>query len=396
MSYKGLPEQLVARINPVDARVYAVASGWRRLSSVNGRVAVFSHPASDLDQLIIPLDSGIPDYARRMAEVVANLAERENRPAAEILDDLLLPPSDVLRFRLDEPQSQSGLLPLDQGIGLLAGARRALLASACSTIQPRTFHPRLSRTEAEQLVKASFLGQSERGSYTVVISCRLDAVGPGSHVPRPTPLFEALSEHPPEPAPPSEIPFTRRVTSLLMRSVARLASALDSDQFDDLMVADGSEPPLSANLCEALLMMQPIGERSRLSLATTWSRSLPPPVDATPPSLVHLRGEYFPTIAALAMSLRPNPEPQVSHFVGLVDSLHGDPDEHGHVSGEVQLLILNQEELTKARVILGTEDYHKAWEAHGVGGYVSLSGILVRGERVHRITEISNFKFLRD
>ena len=224
MNYKGLPEQLVARINPVDARAYALASGWQRQQAVNGKVAIYSNPASDLDQLLIPLDSAISDYAMRMAEVVANLAEKENRPAFEVLNDLLVPPSDVLRFRLDEPESQTGLIPLDQGIGLLVGARRALMAAACSIVQPQSFHPRLSRTEAEQLVRASLLGQSERGSYTAVIACRLDA-GPGPRGAKALPLFEPQPRRAhPEPVSPSEVPFTRQVTSLLMRSVARIAS----------------------------------------------------------------------------------------------------------------------------------------------------------------------------
>ncbi len=162
----------------MDARGYAIASGWRRLPGINGKVAVYNHPSSDLDQLIVPLDAGLSDYGQRMAEVVANLAEKEGRPATEILDDLLLPPSDVLRFRIDEPGSRAGSLPLDQGIELLTGARKALLSAACSVIQPQPFHSRLSRAEAEQLVRSSTLGQTERGSFTAVISCPLEA-GPG-------------------------------------------------------------------------------------------------------------------------------------------------------------------------------------------------------------------------
>jgi hypothetical protein len=401
MNYKGLPDSLVARINPMDARGYAIASGWKRLAGVNGKVAVYNYPGSDLDQLIVPIDAGAPDYARRMAEVVANLAEKEGRPAREILNDLLIPPSDVLRFRLDEPATQSGLLPLDQGIDLLMGARKALLSAACSVVQPQPFHPRLSRTEAEQLVKSSVLGQTERGSFTAVISCPLEA-GTESVVEKQTPLFPPQEVLDFDPAPPIQpmdavkVPFTRQVTSLLMRSVARITSALDADDPDSLLNSHGIETPLSSNLCEALLIMQPVGERSRLSLAATWSRTLPPPPQGAPPSIVELRREYFPAIESLARKLRPAREPHVSYFVAMVDSLHGDPDQDGLVRGEVQLSILNQEETTKARVTLNPNEYQTALATHGVGGYVSLNGVLIRGDRVHRIAEVTNFKSLRD
>src|SRR5437773_3208608 len=175
MNYENLPDRLIASVNPRDVRAYAASSGWRRTASINGKIAVFTDPTSDLDQLLIPLDASISDYNRRMAEVVVNLAAKEGRPASEVLNDLLMLASDVLRFRLEEPEAESGVIPLNQGIDLLTGARKAILAAACSVVQPQGFHPRLSRTEAEQLVRVCRLGQTERGSFTAEIgraSCR--------------------------------------------------------------------------------------------------------------------------------------------------------------------------------------------------------------------------------
>jgi hypothetical protein len=181
-----------------------------------------------------------------------------------------------------------------------------------------------------------------------------------------------------------------------MESLSRLASYIDGDRYAAVLNPAEGETPLSANLCDALLEMQPRGERSRLTLSATWSRSLPPSAETQTPSIVHMRKEYFPVIEMLANALRPTRRPQVSRFVGLVHSLYGDPDEQGRVRGDVQLLIFNQEEPIRARVNLNPDDYHTAWEAHGVGGYVSLNGKLEPGDRLHRITEVSNFKFLRE
>ncbi len=402
MSYKGLPENLVARISPLNARVHAVSAGWVRLPVLNGKVAIFTHPTSDsdLDQLIIPLDAGIVDYGRRMAEVVANLADLEDRPAIEVLNDLLLPPSDVLRFRLVEQETEAGIIPLNQGIDLLLGARKALLSAACSVILPQPFHPRLSRAEAEQLVGASRMGQTERASYSVTIACPLDASGPGSQAVSPMPLFAAMSPEPPPtqgPRAQAVEPFTRQVTRLLMRSVARIAAAVDSDTVGSLTKPGGHEPSptLSANLCDALLMMHPEGDRSRLVLSASWSRAIPrPPAEES--SVVSLRSEHFPVIARLSQDLRPAREPRPTYLVGLVDVLQGDPDETGQVRGDVQLQILNQEEMIRARVTLNAGDYHLAWKAHGVGGYIALNGILIRGGRVHRIEGIRDFRFLNE
>jgi hypothetical protein len=401
MNYENLPDHLIGSINPKDVRTYAASSGWKRTASINGKVAVFTDPGSDLDQLLIPLDASVSDYNRRMAEVVVNLAAKEGRPALEVLNDLLLLASDVLRFRLEEPEAQSGVIPLNQGIDLLAGARKAILAAACSVVQPQVFHPRLSRAEAEQLVQACRLGQTETGSFTAVIACPLNVGGPVLPPSQPLPLFEgkpgALGDRDEEgtDSQPAPEPFTRKVTALLMHAIARIVTAVDSDDVQNLASSGVSAPAVSANLCDALIMMQPMGDRSRLLVSAAWSKVfLPPP--STAPNVVHLRREHFSVIATLASALRPAHQPKPSMFVGLVDALFGDPDEDGRVSGEVQLLIINQEEVRRARINLGPKDYHKAWEAHGVGGYVQLYGILVLGDRVHRIENVSNFKFLKD
>ena len=398
MSYKDLPENLVARINPIDARAYATASGWKRAyrtSTVSS--PVYSHAKSDLDQLLIPIDSGMVDYGHRMAEAVVILAEDQGRPAAEVLNDLLMPPSDVLRFRVDEPETEAGVVPLVQGIGLLEGARRAILASACSVVQPQPFHPRLSRAEAEGLLQACRLGQTERGSFTAVIACPLDAVGGEPIARNPMPLFEGTEGLAVGTAGESSgraiEPFTRKATGLLMRSVARIVSAVDADQVASLLGPASDQPPLSANLCEALAMMQPTGDRSRLTVQATWARTLPPPPSAGLPSVVQLRRDVFPVVEKLAFALRPAREPKPSHFIALVDALFGNPDEHNRVSGEVQLLVFDSEEGSfRARVSLNADDYQIALETHGVAGYVSLNGVLKLGGRVHHFENVSNFR----
>ena len=178
MPYHDLPEDLILQVNPLQVRRYAIAQGWLRAEGVNGVIALYQHPESDLDQLIVPLDRSMDDYGVSMADVIARLAERSGLSPIQILEDLLDSACDLIRFRLDEPDSRRGSIPLAQGIGMLAAAERALLSAACSVIQPQAFPPRLSRSEAEQLVRACRMGQTERGSFTLKVACPLDAFHP--------------------------------------------------------------------------------------------------------------------------------------------------------------------------------------------------------------------------
>ena len=247
MPYHDLPEDLILQVSPLEVRRYAIAEGWKRTEGVNGVIALYQHPESQLDQLIVPLDPATDDYGRTMADVIERLAVRSGLSPLQILEDLLNAPCDLVRFRLDEPDSQRGSIPLAQGISLLGAAERALLSAACSVIQPQPFHPRLSRGEAEQLVKACRMGQTERGSFTLKIACPLDALDPELAAAAPMPLFDRIGEPDSETATTGKKePFTRQVTRLLMGSLHRITRAIDSDKTASLLVEEPGQPLLSA------------------------------------------------------------------------------------------------------------------------------------------------------
>ncbi|MGH9763149.1 MAG: hypothetical protein ACREAC_20170, partial [Blastocatellia bacterium] len=137
MVYKEIPENLVAQVSPLDARNYARAAGWERVNHIPSGIAVFRRPNSEAEEVIIPQIRAFADYNVRMAEVIATFANFEGRPSIQILNDILSPQSDVLRFSLIGQSAQNGSVPLELGLNLLQGSKKALLASACSVIQPQ-------------------------------------------------------------------------------------------------------------------------------------------------------------------------------------------------------------------------------------------------------------------
>jgi hypothetical protein len=374
MMDSSLPMGIVERITPQDARSYALAKGWQRSKGIRDDIAIFRSPEpGSRKQLIVPMDPSYDDYGSRMAEVVEKLAAVEGRPVQEVLNDLLAPSADVLRYRVVSPATDRGSLPLGEAVRLLEGVKMSLLSAAHSVLSPQRHHPRMSRSEAVQLVDACSLGQTERGSFTVAITCPLHAVE----------LYGSLFDR--------EQPFTRRATSLLMRSAVRLVKAIEADEVGTVLDEQAGEPMLSANLCDALLHMQPAHERSSLALSATWASTLPPDPAAEPPRQVRLRHEYFPIIEEVYRTLRAASEPREALFVGMVDTLNGNVGDGGRVRGEVVVSLLHDEEAMKARLELDADDYETALEAHRAGDAVKLTGVLHRGRRLHRITAVRGF-----
>ncbi len=372
-----IPEDLLRQVTPKDARAYAAATGWERVASNGGPLAVFRRPGRDLDQLLIPSRARLDDYVNRIREAVEKLCEIEGRSAQSILNDILTQDADVLRYQVVSSRTERGSLPLVDGLALLEGARRSILAAACSVVNPQRSHPRLSRTEADQLVRACELGQTERGSYTVLIACPLRAVEPS----------EAISAV-------ENKPFTRRVTELLYQSVSRIVRAIERDQPRAALDQVLGEPSVSANLCDALLRMRPDIEGASLSFGVSWAPSGPLLDSHDWGEPLELDYEHFPMIEDLYARLQPERHPEPNRFMGQVDELRGELGDDGRRYGEVVLSVLpsrGEEDLIRARVNLSPEQYELADRVHMSGGFITISGVLRRSRRIGQLTDVTAF-----
>jgi hypothetical protein len=363
-------------VRPLFLAEYVKAHSWRRVATKRDSITVFSHPEEDrYEQIIIPRDTEVDDYRERISDAIATMATFEQRDPFEVFQDVVNRESDILRFVWEGQDTRSGSIGFLSGGGLLEGVKRALLASACSVISPDCYHPRLSRSEADQFLAASRLQHTQRGSFMIAISCPMDAV---DHTPG---LWE-------------DIPFTRKVTMLLMRSLHRLVRAIEFDQLESLFQNENSqESPLSTNLCDAILRMQPERTES-LRLGVSWASTHPIPADAGIVNEVCIRREYASKIENVRDRLRPTTLPKHPLFVGTVEALNGVMGTDGQRCGEVTLQVIHEGELIRVRVDLSAEQYKLADQAHMSGIFVQVEGTLVAGRRIHRINPLHHFSSL--
>ena len=377
-----ISENILRQLRPLDVQNYARATGWQRVQGVKGDIAVYHRVDSEDDEIIVPQNPNYADYALRMAEAVSALSDAERRLPGEIVADLLLPPADVLRFREEGPATQDGGIGLQDGIRLLSSVRKTLLAIACDIVQPQRFHPRLSLAEAVQFVDSCRLGQTERGSFTATFICPLEVL-PGISA-TPDYQFALRPELQTE-------PFTRRVTKTLMGALEQVSRFINADQAERLVTPQEGDIVVSSNFYQALAEMQPSDTRAGLRVASTWSRALMPPSMALPVS-IHLRSEYFPLVAQVAETLRPDYKPHTGLLVGRVEALNGETNTEGRMQGEVEIEFLQDEEAVRARVELSAEDYAQACDAHKNSEIVLISGTLHRGKRLNVIRDYHDFR----
>jgi hypothetical protein len=368
-----LPPEMTKLVTPRAIRNYAAALGWLHGPGINGSISVYHQPDSDLHQLIVPLDESFDDYGESVAEAIRKLAAFEHRPPIEVLNHVLLPPSDVFRFSETGPGTDAGTLPFQQAVDFLDGTRTMLLSTAHSTLKPRAYHPRLSRVEAQQFVRNCRLGQTERGSFAFTVACPLEFM-PGTQS--------------------GPVPYGRQVTHAMVDSLEGIVKEIEDNRVGDL--ADRTKyPQLSANFLEAMLLLRPPGDRSILRVSVDWSRALAPPGGSPRRTDVQLWQECFEVAEYLAPRLRAVPEPVVETFVGFVEVLRGQADPDGEMAGEVVFSItLDGGELIRVRADLTASDYQIAGDAHLKHEPVYFRGNLTRAPRLNRVERLTDFRRL--
>jgi hypothetical protein len=373
-------------INASELNAFLRNTGWRMQQSRREGVCIFRKEYDgQTEELLLPLEMGWADYAQRIEEAAAKVAALEGSPLDTLLTELTLPPSDTIRFRIVSPDTEGGTIAFAHAVQVLESAKQALYTSASDLLQPETYHRRLSFQRAQQLIDACRLGQTERGSFVTSIICpflELEGQDQVSHLS----LFNRTTEF--------QESFTRKVTTRLMQSMARVKRMIDLGEHEQILGLSGEET-ISGNFIESLCGMLGDREGVEVEVQAQWSR-MAPQLLAIPPS-VKLNRNHFPVLQYLRSRMRPSIAVREVQHVGRISHMQADPDAESRQGGEITLSFLaeNAHKIVKAQVQLGREDYSLALFAHGAGKLVRVTGRLVTNGRIKRI-ESPRFEIIPD
>jgi hypothetical protein len=366
------------KIDVSDVEAYARAVGWTKYKDRKGEVSILRKPGYE-GEILLPLKSEFRDYFDVMYQSISALAAVQSLKPFELISELLLGPTDILRFGVKSGSTQYGSIVLQQGIDLFEGARKALLASACSVIKPQLLHPKLNRAPAENFVNRCRIGQTQPGSFLVSFICPV-----GKDTSQDVGLELHISK--------DQVTFGRRVTSSLLGAVVNLVEAVEKDEFgtlDDFAMSHN----ITANLCEALALMQPDDDQSAIVIKPEWSLGLPMPTINVGP--VVIRKKQFPVIEQVGLELRRwKWKPVPKYFVGLVDELRGFPNQLDEMEGDIIVTFQYEDELLKARIYLNPTDYTVACDAHRDQRFIYVEGELHWHVRLHEIKNYRRFQVI--
>lgn len=370
-------------IAPTDLRDLLKARGWTLVEeALEHRQYALRNSAYARRELVFPMDMEAPDYAESVANVLEKLAHLAGIPISSLLSSAQSLKDDVLRLRVFTHGTSDSGLPLSFAASLMRNTTNLLKAAACTVLRPRLHHPKLSLSEATQLVEKVRFAHTEGGSFVLRVACPIHAIERQGNLPQDPP----------------NTTFVRQVTTSLQRALLRLSHAIEADRVD-AMVDDLKRSPaplLSSNLCEALASMHDEVIGNSVDVGFDWS-ALQPVHDAALLRPVRLQRDYFTRIEEVRRELRSVERPDEGPFIGTVERLEGEMNADGRRSGEVvlSLLLQDQDETVRARTVLSADDYQKADSAHmSNNAYVRVSGRLRPGRQPRQLTDVSAFEVI--
>lgn len=365
----------INNLQPNDLVEYANLLGFSQVAD-NDRVMLFNYESTN-KQLVIPKHSQYPDYLKVVSDFIFAVSDYEERDPFSIVDEISHLFSDKIKFILDDETTKDGRIPIDKGIDLFEGAKKALLASACSIINKRPYHSKLSVKSSQAYLERCSIGQTEVGSYVVNFVCPLFNVDDEPYNLNQIEFFEG-----------SNVPFSRRVNLQLIESLNTLLISLNNNHFERILNPNDDQFLISSNLCDAIGMMEPASLNSDLKVKVNWALKKPNTLHID--SDVIIPKVYFGQIKELAEELKPKFERIPDQFVGKVEILRGE-EMDGLRSGEVLIKTTYENEGINLHVELSPDDYQLACDAHKFSNEIQITGELDREGRKYVLINYSGF-----
>lgn len=371
-------------VKALEIRDYAICQGWKLVKeALKDGLFVLNSPADDFTQLIFPKDDSAPEYQEMAAIALNRLSKFHRIHVHKLAEEIREVNDDVIALRYFSDNKTVNSISFQEALDSIDATRQMLLAAASSAVNPVIFHPKLNRTEAQDLVKKARFRHTEEGSFILKISIPSELTLPQNNSP-----FEA----------PLEKPFSRQAIEIINKSSVSLVENIESDTIGELYESQvqSASPFLSYNFCDAVSKLFDEERELPFQLIFNWSKAsaLKIPIPQLPQRVTFPFSQKS-KIEEIRGYFAPKKNDLQGTFVATVETLDGTIGENERRSGLVVLSVLFENEIIKARVNLSSDFYDAAIQAHRSGStYIEVTGILKRNKRSHSIEEISQFKLL--
>lgn len=348
-------------LSPVDITSYLLGKGSRRKGNFRDVAGVWEYKG---DEIIVPNDRQLADYAPSVATILAKLEMAENRSQLEIIKDIQFSGYDVIRVKNTSVEAKKGSLPIADSVKFIVNTKEMLLSAACSLVSQRASYLSRKPQQAEDYMKTVRFGQTEVGSFVITV---LSPVSPELK-PALLPFVDV----------PEEPPYEKKVIPLLHQSLIAL-----NDAAREASESQSAEPftrniqkGITSNLCDAIVALNDTAEGGTIEVGFTFSTNRKA---TTPIAPVVFEKEYSPILKEASKKIKeiePQPDQEI---IGFVVKLSREADD---TMGQITIQDIQPDNRQRSIAVrLDEPAYSRAIEAHEEKRLVKISGTVSRQGR---------------
>ena len=248
-------------VKALEIRDYAISQGWVLIKeALKDGLFVLDSPARDFTQLIFPKDDSISEYQEMAMVSIRRLTDFYKLPLNKIIEDIREVNDDVIALRYYSESKIVNSISFQEALYSIDATKQMLLSAASTVVNPVTFHPKLNRTEAQDLIKKARFRHTEEGSFILKVSIPFEL----THAPLPSLFGETL-----------ETPFSRKAIEVVSKSSNILLDTIDSDSINELYKIQSADehPLISYNFCDAVSKLFDEERELPFQLIFNWSKA---------------------------------------------------------------------------------------------------------------------------
>ena len=131
---------------------------WEELSTLmNGRVRQFVSPDDEYTALI-PLSNEFSDYYKVITDTLQSIASYENRSLESLINRILNPSYDILKWRIADNYTKEGKIPFFKMTEAIDNIKDILAISCLDTLSPSKFHAKVYTNDVNDNIIAAPTG----------------------------------------------------------------------------------------------------------------------------------------------------------------------------------------------------------------------------------------------
>jgi len=371
-------------VSSIEIRDYAQSMGWELVrEALKDGLFVLNSPNGDNTQLIFPKDSNDNEFSEMAFMGLKRLSDYYRKNVINLVEEIREVNDDVISLRYYSENKIVNSISFEEAFEAIAATRQMILSAASSIVNPTIYHPKLNRTEPQELIKKTKFRHTQEGSFIIKVAIPFEPLN------RPDNLLPFVSDH-------FEKPIGRQAVELISMASKEIIETIDSNTIPQLyqQQLELDKPFISYNFCDSLLKIFDEERELPFELIFNWSRtSLLSNAIPKVPSRITFPFSYKGKMEELKGYFAPKMKELTDTFYGTVEALNGEIGIDGFRSGEVIFALLIETEIVRARASLNSEQYKIAIRAHErVGAYIMIKAKLNQQARGGTLDYIVDFK----